>query len=85
MEIDKCPCFNCLCLPVCKHKTYYDLKECSLVVEYIYVDRILYNNEESIIHLLKVIKVFGEPEWKGGLLEFLEIDENDYHEDYFDI
>jgi len=29
--------------------------------------------------------VFGEPEWKGGLLEFLEIDENDYHEDYFDI
>ena len=31
-----CPCENCICLPVCRHKKYSRLfKDCSLIKEYI--------------------------------------------------
>ena len=31
-----CPCENCICLPVCKHKKYYNLfTDCSLIKKYI--------------------------------------------------
>jgi hypothetical protein len=31
----KCPCINCICVPICKHKEYTDVFEkCSLLLAY---------------------------------------------------
>lgn len=31
-----CPCYNCICVPICRHKDYYKLgQECKLVMEYV--------------------------------------------------
>lgn len=31
----KCPCINCICVPVCRHKDYYKLRqECELAMDY---------------------------------------------------
>ena len=27
----KCPCKNCICVPMCRHKSYFDLLECPLL------------------------------------------------------
>lgn len=35
-KIKKCPCIECACRPICKHKDYPKLiKECDIVWEYI--------------------------------------------------
>lgn len=31
----KCPCENCICVPVCKHKKYHDLLECEILLNFI--------------------------------------------------
>lgn len=31
----KCPCKNCLCIPICSHKKYSDLVKCSLLKVYL--------------------------------------------------
>ena len=33
--MDKCPCYNCLCIPICRNKLYGQLfKDCLLVYNY---------------------------------------------------
>jgi hypothetical protein len=72
------PCNDCLCLGICKHKSYTDLRDCHIVENYIYMNRILYGNPASCLRLIKVAKLFKNPIWKDELIEFLEIDETDY-------
>jgi len=31
----KCPCEDCLCVPICRHKRYIPLIKCSLLKDYI--------------------------------------------------
>ena len=32
----KCPCYNCICVPICRHKTFGNLYlNCSLLSKYI--------------------------------------------------
>ena len=36
MNNTTCPCLNCICMPVCRHKMYPDLmKNCELVDTYV--------------------------------------------------
>ncbi len=34
-NLDKCPCEDCLCVPICRHKRYIPLIECSILKEYL--------------------------------------------------
>lgn len=73
------PCIDCLCLGVCKHKGYTELRDCETVENYIYVDRKLFGNPIGCLRLIKVARLFKNPPWKDELLEFLEIKETDYN------
>lgn len=36
--MNECPCHNCICVPVCRHKSYHDLYfNCKLLEEYLKV------------------------------------------------
>ena len=72
------PCIDCLCLGICKHKTYGDLRKCHIIENYIYMNENLYANPASCLRLIKIVRLFKNPIWKDDLFEFLEIDETDY-------
>ena len=72
------PCNDCLCLGVCKHKDYAQLRDCHIVEKYIYMNRTLYGNPTRYLRLIKVAKLFKNPIWKDELFELLEIKETDY-------
>ena len=46
-----CPCFNCICVPVCKWKHYGILVECNLMFKF------LYNNGNETIYQKNIINV----------------------------
>ena len=33
--MNKCPCLECVCVPMCKYKTIGEINECELVNQYI--------------------------------------------------
>jgi len=62
---NKCPCINCICVPMCKHKFFSELKtQCSLVYDYLTYDR------KSLIDMYtdrvnKIYKVLKPTTWQG--------------------
>ena len=53
-----CPCINCLCIPVCRHKSYTVLfRQCKLLINYEenYLTR-SERNHEKIFFIVKIIK-----------------------------
>ncbi len=52
----KCPCQDCLCVPICRYKDYYILKKCSLLAAYYYVD-----NKEIIIEKICKTEIILRP------------------------
>jgi len=55
----KCPCENCLCVPICRHKQHYKLLEdCHLINKYVKTS----NNKD---HVLEIIQKIIEPQlWR---------------------
>ena len=54
----KCPCENCVCLPVCRHKEYSNLFiDCSLIREYIPDHNLVFMRSwDHIYHLEEIMK-----------------------------
>jgi len=50
----KCPCINCLCIPACRYKSYYQLLDCALVLDYLHASHIGYQDAA-----IKVAKTLG--------------------------
>jgi hypothetical protein len=49
---EKCPCIDCITLPICRHKSYMDLlKDCILIEDY--KNRNPYKKLETIQYILK--------------------------------
>ena len=56
----KCPCINCICIPTCKHKNYFDLVVCCQTVhDYIFADAALLGNKYFHKNLDEVLAAFG--------------------------
>ena len=63
-----CPCENCVCLPVCRHKEYYNLfKNCSLIKEYIPDYNIIYKRNKEYVY--KLDEIMNPTRWslKNGM------------------
>ena len=56
MKTEKCPCHECLCLAICKHKIYADLLNCSLLLDYLYT---VFGNDYNS-KLMNLIKIFNK-------------------------
>ena len=57
-----CPCKNCICLPICKHKEYYILfTDCSLLREYILNPLIVVNKHKE--HTSQLYKILNPTHW----------------------
>jgi len=54
----KCPCENCLVMPLCRHKFYDELKECKHVRKYLYLGNFqkLNYHKVNIIYLEQILK-----------------------------
>lgn len=62
-EISKCPCIKCICIPVCRHKTYFKLKdECELVHQYI-MDEILVRGNKGFSYRIEIKSAIKPTEW----------------------
>jgi len=50
----KCPCEDCLCVPICRHKRYIPLMKCSILHDYLMKPSISssYNKIEKITSIL---------------------------------
>ena len=72
-DIDKCPCIDCICIPVCRNREYWQLfKNCSLIEEYIpnYGSHITRDYQK----VMKLQSILNPPTWeyKGdGLVHML--------------
>lgn len=53
-KLTKCPCEDCLCAPICRHKGYFKLmNDCSLINKYINsYDRWRINKKNNLILIL---------------------------------
>jgi len=52
----KCPCEDCLCVPICRHKHYFIIEKCPLVSAYLCV-----TNREIRIKKITNVKKFLHP------------------------
>ena len=56
----KCPCFNCICVPVCRHKTFSNLyHSCSLLEDYYYGNKSPYPR----VHRLEMSNALKPTRW----------------------
>jgi len=54
---DKCPCRDCICIPICKHKTYPSLiLECELIHGMIYAITISITSREECAKIVRDIR-----------------------------
>ena len=58
----KCPCEDCLCVPICRHKIYTKLVECSLITEYLIDPRLFW--ARPLDRILKVEECLKPIIWK---------------------
>lgn len=52
----KCPCKDCLCVPICRHKKYIQLIKCSILKKFI-----LYPSKLTPINKIKILISIIEP------------------------
>ena len=57
----KCPCINCICVPMCRHKTFDNLYDSCILVEQYYYDS---NLPSPPIHRLCISKALKPTRWK---------------------
>lgn len=58
MNINECPCYQCLCVGICKHKQYQSLINCKYILDYLYSYDANYSTTIYTNKLLKVAKAF---------------------------
>lgn len=58
----KCPCEDCLCVPICQSKLYNLLVKCSLIEKYL-IQPFSFRIRPSK-HILKVEKILDPITWK---------------------
>lgn len=59
---DKCPCINCICVPICRNKLYgYLFRDCALVSEY--VVNYLVVRERNVDNMTEIVKVLKPVYW----------------------
>lgn len=61
----KCPCKNCVCIPICRNKNINALfDDCSLIREYIVdYDNIFLRRTDRMNKMMKIVKPIN---WKNG-------------------
>ena len=68
MTNKKVPCYECICLPVCRHKNYtHMVEECFLLLELLYKDKTAdYNRRKPTFQndLLKIANIINSTKWK---------------------
>ena len=65
MTTKKCPCKGCICVPVCRHKTYGQLfRDCILLQEYEPIHRNYDDRDIDKIGLLQ--RVLKPSQWRFG-------------------
>jgi len=61
---DKCPCRDCICIPICRHKRFSIITdECSLAMDYRndYTDR---DDEDYFISIVQMEKILKPILWR---------------------
>ena len=66
----KCPCEDCLMIPICRHKTIYEIYEsCNPIVKYLDLQTKLHGVMVDGIRIIQNIKCLMkclEVKWRGG-------------------
>lgn len=64
-----CPCYDCICIPICRHKTYTHLfGDCSMITSYV-ADNDPMSIEYIVTNIQSVLKpTIWEYSKKGALL-----------------
>jgi hypothetical protein len=64
----KCPCLNCVCIPICRNKNInYLFDDCSLIRKYIVdYDNIFLRRSDRMRKMIEIVKPIG---WKYGTRE----------------
>jgi hypothetical protein len=57
----KCPCKNCVCVPVCKHKGYFKLMSCRFLIDY--VDLYYRGIHYDCSHRVEIKKILKPTNW----------------------
>ena len=66
----KCPCYECICTPICRHRKYYQMKKrCRLIQDYIdyMLIRFAHKDEAGNIHRRILLSVLKPTQWKIGI------------------
>lgn len=63
-----CPCEDCLCVPICRHKVYVELVKCSLVEKYL-IEPLMYNVRPPK-RVVKVEKILNPITWTNTCSEY---------------
>ncbi len=77
---NKCPCINCVCVPVCRNKLYtYLFKDCALVRKYVINYSVVRKRHiENMKEIVKVLKpIHWIYEYKGSLDNSQDTDKPD--------
>ena len=63
----KCPCENCICIPLCRHKHIHQLfRECSILHRYDpEYDNVEKRKKERLFHLQRIMK---PSRWEFGFI-----------------
>ncbi len=57
----KCPCEDCLCVPICSQKLYTELIKCSLIREYLIEPT--YTKKRPTDRVIKIFKLLQPTIW----------------------
>ena len=69
------PCYNCICVPVCRHKSFHSLyHDCSLISH-------LFNEDYKDIYL-DLQTVLKPTLWKVDTIDKFRVESNDGEYDY---
>ena len=62
-EKPRCPCENCICVPVCRNKKYFDLSSCTLLIDYVDNYYRGFQGYDST-HRIEIYKILKPSRWK---------------------
>ena len=83
----KCPCEDCICVPVCRHKNYNAmLSQCSVIMDLLYDQDMIaqeYRQPRFNKNVVKVEKYLRPVRWESRVNDkgFNEIRGKEYHEE----
>lgn len=59
MNMPQCPCYNCICVPVCRHKTFGEVIACPLIEKYVST----YNLQSYFLCRISIHKSLKSTRW----------------------